>query len=53
MYIVDGVVTGIASISLVLSKLLRKIQTGITEQYVFAFSIGIIFLVILMSILLL
>jgi NADH-quinone oxidoreductase subunit L len=51
-YVVDGVVTGIASISLFLSKLLTKIQTGVTEQYVFGFSTGIIFLVILMSILL-
>ncbi|MFQ6011427.1 MAG: hypothetical protein ACE5KG_04565, partial [Nitrososphaerales archaeon] len=50
--VVDGLVTGIASFSLIFSKLLRKIQTGVTEQYVFAFSLGIIFLVILMSLLL-
>lgn len=50
--VVDGVVNGIATVSAFVSGNVRKIQTGVTNQYVFAFVSGIIFFAILMSMLL-
>ena len=51
-YVVDGTVNRVATASLFFSRMIRRIQTGVTEQYVFAFSSGIVFLMILMMLLL-
>jgi NADH-quinone oxidoreductase subunit L len=50
--IVDGIVNGTAMASAFVSSSVRKMQTGIANQYIFAFASGIIFLVILMLLLL-
>ena len=47
--VVDGIANGISSVSLILSKFSRKLQTGIAEQYVFAFIMGIISLILVMN----
>jgi len=50
--VVDGIVNGLATVSVLVSGGVRKIQTGVANQYVFAFASGIVFLVILMLLLL-
>ncbi|MCS4537453.1 MAG: NADH-quinone oxidoreductase subunit L [Thaumarchaeota archaeon] len=50
--VVDGIANGMATVSTFVSGRVRKIQTGVANQYVFAFALGIVFLVILMLILL-
>jgi len=45
--IIDGVSNGISNISQNLSAVFRKIQTGITEEYVFMYIAGIIVLALL------
>ena len=47
-YIVDGTATRIANFNILISRNVRKIQTGITEQYVFFFALGIILLTLLL-----
>ena len=47
--VVDGIANGIASVSVIISKFSRKLQTGVAEQYVFAFIMGIIALIIAMN----
>jgi len=44
--VVDGTANGFASVGQSLSKALRKIQTGIVEQYAEVFAIGILLLVV-------
>jgi len=46
--VVDGAVNGIATLGQKTSKGLRRLQTGITENYILAFVIGIILLVVLL-----
>src|SRR3989454_955565 len=46
--IVDGAVSGIATSGSRLSNLLRRLQTGVTEQYVLGFAIGIFLLLLYM-----
>ncbi len=46
--IVDGAVGGIAASGSRLSNLLRRLQTGVTEQYVLGFAIGIFLLLLYM-----
>jgi len=48
-YVVDGSATRIANLNLFLSRNIRKLQTGIAEQYVFVFTMGIIALIILLG----
>ena len=48
-YVVDGTATRIANLNLFLSHNIRKLQTGIAEQYVFVFTLGIIALIILLG----
>ncbi len=45
--VVDGVANGIASAGKVLSGVSRRIQTGVTEEYVFAYIMGAVLLVLL------
>ena len=47
-YVVDGTATRIANLNLFFSRNIRKLQTGITEQYVFVFTLGIVALIILL-----
>lgn len=46
--VVDGAVNGIATLGQKASKGLRRLQTGITENYILAFVIGVIALVVLL-----
>lgn len=46
--VVDGAINGIATLGQKASKGLRRLQTGITENYILAFVIGIIVLVVLL-----
>src|SRR2546422_5432831 len=46
--VVDGAVTGIATSGSRLSNLLRRLQTGVTEQYVLGFAVGIFLLLLYM-----
>ena len=48
-YVVDGTATRIANLNIFLSHNIRKLQTGIAEQYVFVFTLGIIALIILLG----
>ena len=48
-YVVDGTATRIANLNIFLSRNIRKLQTGIAEQYVFVFTLGIIALIILLG----
>jgi hypothetical protein len=45
--VIDGIANGIAGTGKVLSKTSKRIQTGITEEYVFAYIIGAILLTLL------
>ena len=47
-YVVDGTATRIANLNLFFSRNIRKLQTGITEQYVFVFTLGIVALILLL-----
>ena len=47
-HVVDGVANGFASVGQFLSRALRRIQTGIVEQYAQVFAIGILLLVVLL-----
>nr|AIF12403.1 NADH-ubiquinone oxidoreductase subunit L (nuoL) [uncultured marine thaumarchaeote KM3_55_F05] len=51
VHVVDAVVNGSAGAGQKFSSLLRKIQTGIAEQYAFAFAVGIGLLIIVMFLL--
>jgi NADH-quinone oxidoreductase subunit L len=44
--VVDGVANGISTLGQGLSRATRKIQTGITEQYIFVFALGLSLLVV-------
>ena len=43
-YVIDGIANGIASSGKVLSRAARRIQTGVTEEYVFAYIVGAVIL---------
>src|SRR5436309_9729747 len=45
--IVDGVANGFSSTGQSLSRAARRVQTGITEQYILIFSTGLVVLLIL------
>ena len=49
-HVVDAVANGFASVGQAISKALRKLQTGIVEQYAEVFAIGILLLVVLLLI---
>jgi len=49
MKVVDGAVNGIASVAVRFTAILRKVQTGVTQRYVLAYVVGIIFLILLIS----
>ncbi len=51
-HVVDGIANGIATASEMVSGGVRKVQTGIVEQYVFGFAGGIVLLVIFLLLLL-
>jgi NADH-quinone oxidoreductase subunit L len=51
VHVVDGFMNGVARAGQVFSGAARRVQTGITQSYVFAFAIGIVFLVLLMLLL--
>ncbi len=44
--VIDGFVNGVAAASVIFASKLRRIQTGITQRYVLAYMIGVIFLII-------
>jgi NADH-quinone oxidoreductase subunit L len=44
VYVIDFIANGIAGTGKILSDVSRKIQTGITEEYVFAYVVGVILL---------
>ncbi len=46
--VVDGAVNDVASVGSRLSNLLRRLQSGVTEQYIISFAIGIALLLIYM-----
>jgi NADH:ubiquinone oxidoreductase subunit 5 (subunit L)/multisubunit Na+/H+ antiporter MnhA subunit len=46
--IVDGTANGFAYVGQRLSRAIRRIQTGIVEQYAFVFALGIILLIVLL-----
>jgi hypothetical protein len=46
--VVDGAVNDVATVGSRLSNLLRRLQSGVTEQYVITFAIGIALLLIYM-----
>ena len=46
--IVDGLVNGISSIGQAVSRSVRRIQTGIVEQYAQVFAIGVILMLVLL-----
>lgn len=46
--VVDGFINGLARAGQAFSGTMRRVQTGITQSYAFAFAIGIVFLVIVM-----
>lgn len=48
VHIVDGVANGFSSVGQALSRVFRRIQTGIVEQYAQVFALGIIVLVALL-----
>jgi NADH-quinone oxidoreductase subunit L len=48
--VVDRVANGIASIGQSLSRTARRVQTGVTEQYILVFSLGLLALIVLLLI---
>jgi NADH-quinone oxidoreductase subunit L len=46
--VVDGVANGVSSVGQFFSRALRRLQSGIVEDYVFVFALGIIVLMILL-----
>lgn len=44
--IIDGVANGISSVGLAFSRAARRIQTGVTEQYISAMALGLLVLLI-------
>ncbi|GBC75357.1 NADH-quinone oxidoreductase subunit L [archaeon HR06] len=48
IYVVDGAINSTAFLSSIFSRIVRKIQTGIAEHYVFAFALGIIIVALLL-----
>jgi NADH-quinone oxidoreductase subunit L len=46
--VVDGAANGISGFGQALSRVVRKIQTGVTEQYAQVFAIGVVVMVILL-----
>jgi len=48
--VVDGAANGFSSVGQALSRLVRKIQTGITEQYAQVFALGMIVMLVLLLI---
>jgi NADH-quinone oxidoreductase subunit L len=50
VHIVDGVANGFSSVGQALSRALRRIQTGIVEQYAMVFALGVVLMVALLLI---
>jgi NADH-quinone oxidoreductase subunit L len=48
--IVDAIANGFASSSQAFSRLVRRIQTGVTEQYIFVFALGVALLLVILVI---
>jgi len=46
--IVDGIVNGISSVGQAFSRVLRRIETGVVEQYALVFALGLVALMILL-----
>jgi NADH-quinone oxidoreductase subunit L len=46
IHIVDGVANGISSTGQSLSRGVRRMQTGVTEQYVLVLSLGLLLLLV-------
>jgi NADH-quinone oxidoreductase subunit L len=46
IHIIDGVANGIADAGKVVSSVSRRIQTGVVEEYVFAYTVGIVLLIL-------
>ena len=49
-HIVDGAVNGLASVSGAFSRLIRRLQTGVAQTYLFAILVGLILLLFLLSV---
>jgi NADH-quinone oxidoreductase subunit L len=47
VYVVDGAVNGLAKVSQLFSRIVRLIQSGITQSYVVAFALGILLLIVI------
>src|SRR5438445_34722 len=45
-HVIDGVANGISSAGQAFSRTIRKVQTGITEQYIFVFALGLALLIV-------
>ncbi|MEM4311665.1 MAG: NADH-quinone oxidoreductase subunit L [Nitrososphaerales archaeon] len=50
IHVIDRAINGTASLSSLFSRIVRKLQTGITEQYVLFFAIGILIVILFMLI---
>jgi len=46
--VVDGVANGVSSVGQAFSRLLRRIETGVVEQYALVFALGLVALMILL-----
>jgi NADH-quinone oxidoreductase subunit L len=44
--VVDGAANGVSTLGQGLSRAARRVQTGITEQYIFVFALGLLFLIV-------
>ncbi|HXW37966.1 MAG TPA: NADH-quinone oxidoreductase subunit L [Nitrososphaerales archaeon] len=44
--VVDGIANGVSTVGQAFSRAVRRLQTGVTEQYVFVFSLGLLVLII-------
>src|SRR5712691_8963611 len=45
-HVIDGVANGISSAGQAFSRTIRKVQTGVTEQYIFVFALGLALLIV-------
>ena len=45
-HVIDGVANGISLAGQAFSRTVRKVQTGITEQYIFVFALGLALLIV-------
>ncbi|NHV97798.1 MAG: NADH-quinone oxidoreductase subunit L [Thaumarchaeota archaeon] len=47
-YIVDGFINGLAYVSALFSRVCRRIQTGVTQNYLLVFAIGVVVVLIIL-----